>query len=519
MELNLSMTKINRYRKTGIVLIFLTAMLFSGFTLHAQKDIQTPVLDSISIDGDVPILAWFPNTDNTQGYGIIHHQWNGSTFIWEVIDTVFGINQTSYRDESVSACEASQWYRIFAYGAGVNNNSLWSDTLKTILLEPPLLDICENSIFLQWSAYENMIPNLAGYQVFASESDGPFFEVAATQPGRTFYRFRNLAQNTLYSFKIRAYNADKSRTSTSCELTLKSYTPKQPEHIFIRYATVEDNEHIKIEWVADETAPISKFKILRSDDGITFDTLSEITDLTNYNPAKVYIDQFADFNSQSYYYQIRACDSCGVDTLASANIAQTIFLTGYPSLTGTQNQLEWNTYGGWDGTGIQEYNIYRKVDDGQYLPLPINPLPGNTTSYIDEVSNQSNLKGTFSYYVEAIENNGSNGYEDFKDQSLSNEVTIEQQTTVLIPNAFGPNLVPPDNTFKPLMAFIDLEGYQLSIFNKWGQQLFNTTDPEGYWDGKFNGDYVPTDAYVYLIVYRTPEGQTIEKRGTVTVLR
>jgi len=502
----------------GIIGILLLALLLAGFRSHAQN-IQIPVLDSISIEDENPVMSWFPNTDNTLGYGIIRHEWNGSTFIWEVIDTVVGINETFYKDEAVSACEASQWYRIFAYGAGVNNNSLWSDTLKTILLEDPILDICENSIFLQWSAYENMVPELTGYQVLASESGGPFFEITSTAPDRTFYRFRNLAQNTLYTFKIRAYNSDKSRTSTSCELTLKSYTPKQPEHIFIRYATVENNEYVKIEWVADETAPISKFKVLRSDDGIAFDTLSEIIDLTNYNPAKVYIDQLADFNSQSYYYQIRACDSCGLDTLASANIAQTIYLQGYPSLSGTMNQLEWNAYGGWDLTEVEEYNIYRKVDG---VPNPngiLATVPAGITTYTDDVSGLSNLEGTFSYYVEAIENDGSNGFEDFKDQSLSNEVTIEQETMVLIPNAFGPNLAPPDNIFKPLMAFIDTEGYQLSIFNKWGQQLFNTTDPEGYWDGKYNGEYVPTDAYVYLIVYRTPEGETIEERGTVTVLR
>jgi len=512
------MNRIHRHTGLGIFLVFLLTVHFSTLNLYAQL-IQTPVLDSISIDGDVPIISWFPNTDNTEGYGIIHHQWNGSTFIWEVIDTVSVNDPPFYRDENVSACAASQWYRIFAYGAGVNNNSLWSDTLKTILLEAPILDICENSIFLQWSAYENMVPELSGYQVLASESGGPFFEVASTAYDRTFYRFRDLAQNTLYSFKIRAYNPDKSRTSTSCEVTLKSYTPKQPEHVFIRYATVENNDHIKVEWVADETAPISKFKVLRSDDGITFDTISEIIDLTNYNPTKVYIDELADFNSQSYYYQIRACDSCGVDTLASANVAQTIHLTGYPSLTGTSNLLEWNKYGGWDVTGVEEYNIYRKVDGIENPNGILATVSSSETTYADDVSSLSNLEGSFSYIVEAIENEGDNGFEDIKDHSFSNEITIEQETTVLVPNAFSPSLAPPDNIFKPLMAFINPDGYQLSIFNKWGQQLFNTSDPEGYWDGKFNGEYVPTDAYVYLIVYRTPEGQTLEKRGTVTVLR
>jgi gliding motility-associated-like protein len=182
------------------------------------------------------------------------------------------------------------------------------------------------------------------------------------------------------------------------------------------------------------------------------------------------------------------------------------------------NQLEWNAYEGWDRNEVQEYNVYRKVDG---VPNPTGPLAtvdGLTTSYIDDVSNLSNVEGSFSYFVEAVENDGFNGFEDFKDQSRSNEIIIEQETKVIIPNAFTPGL-PPDDVFKPLVAFIDLEGYQLSIFNKWGQMIFQTTDPTRGWDGRYNGEFVPTDAYVYLIVYRTPEGQTIEERGTVTALR
>ncbi len=515
--------------KTGISKIYRPIRLAIGFSLlfilpicngnsHAQN-IPIPQLDSISIDGSNPILSWFPNTDNTLGYIVIRHDWNGSTYIWRIIDTVFGINQTNYTDNNVNACEASQWYRMIAFGAGVNNNSLWSDTVKTIFQEPPILDICENSVFLQWSEYVNMTPELAGYQILASKSGSPYFEVASTGPGRLYYKFRNLVQNTLYSFKIRAFNSGKTRTSTTCERTLQSYTPKQPEHIFIRYATVENNEHIKLEWIADTTAPISKFKILRSDNGFNFDTISEISDLKTYNPSRVYIDQLADFNTQSYFYQIRACDSCGVDTLASANIAKTIYLSGYPSPTGTTNQLEWNAYEGWDRTEVQEYNIYRKVDDVQNPSGSLATVDGLTTSYIDDVSGLSNLEGSFSYFIEAIENDGFNGSEDFKDQSRSNEITIELDPKVIIPNAFGPNLPPPDNEFKPLIAFIDTESYQLSIFNKWGQMLFETSDPNKGWDGRYNGEYLPTDAYVYLIVYHTPEGQTIEKMGTITVLR
>ena len=503
-------------RRIIFAILFLP-LFFSSFDSAAQL-MQTPQWDSISITSNHhPILSWFPNTDNTVGYVIIRRDWNGSTFIWHDIDTVVGITQTHYIDQKVNACDSSRWYRLFAYGQGTNNNSLWSDTLRTIYLAPPEWNVCESTVFLQWSSYMHMIPDLAGYRILASESGGPFFEIASVGPAETSYTLRqNLQQNTLYSFRVRAFNGGSSRTSSSCAVTLETHTPQQPDSVYIRYVTVENNDHIKLEWVANTTAPISKYKILRSVDKMTWDNIGDLTDLTGYDPDKEFIDATADFQIQSYYYQIRTCDSCGVDTLASDNIARTIQLTGFPTLTGDENMLKWNEYEGWKNTGVEEYKIYRSVDNGSWTE--IDQVSPGTTFYTDDVSGFTGNLGTFRYYVEAFENDGSSGFENFKDQSRSNEITIEQETRVIIPNAFTPGK-PPNDLFKPLLAFIDVNGYSFSIYNKWGQMIFSTDDPSEGWDGTYKGEYVPTDAYVYLIVYRTPEGQTIEKRGTVTVVR
>jgi len=510
------MTRLFKHTRPGIVFILLIIFhLFHG-NLFAQ--LQTPQVDSISIYNGSPKIAWFPNTDNTLGYPILKFSFDGFIYNWKEIDTVWGATSTFYYDSTVNACEENPPYKLYASWTGNPNNSNWSKTLRTIYLRKPELDKCNNSIKLSWTPYLNMIPELTGYQILAKENNGPFYEAGETLSQDTTFVHQSLIDGVTYTYMIRAFNPDKSRTSSSCERSLKVKTLKLPEHIFVRYATVENNEHIKIEWVADEAAPISIFKILRSEDGNNFAVIGEIYDTTNFNPAKIFIDETADFNAQSYYYQIRACDSCQVDMLASENIARTIHLTGAPSLSGTSNLLEWNEYEGWDRTGIEGYNIYRKVDN---VPNPsgiLVTLPAGSNSYTDDVSGLSNLEGSFNYVVEAVENDGSNGFEDFKDRSKSNEIIIEQETKVIIPNAFTPGL-PPNDVFKPLIAFIDLEGYQFSIFNKWGQMLYKTTDPTQGWDGQYKGGFVPADAYVYLIVYRTPEGQTIEKRGTVTVVR
>jgi gliding motility-associated-like protein len=115
--------------------------------------------------------------------------------------------------------------------------------------------------------------------------------------------------------------------------------------------------------------------------------------------------------------------------------------------------------------------------------------------------------------VEAVEKNGNLA------KSISNQIVIEMETKVQVPNAFIPEGLPPDNEFKPSLTFVDKQSYELLIFNKWGQMLFSTKDSEEGWDGKFNGGYVPADAYVYRIRVKSPDGLDFNKQGTVTVIR
>jgi len=293
----------------------------------------------------------------------------------------------------------------------------------------------------------------------------------------------------------------------------------QPDWVYLRYATVENNEHVVLTWTVGNDAPISKFKILRSTDDSFYETIGENIQNGDFKPSTFFIDTTADFNAQSYFYKIRVCDSCGVDRLASENIARTIHLSGIPGITGNANDLSWNHYEGWDfgNSGIDFYKIFRKVngtDNGIDDPL----FPSETT-YLDEVSAFSTSEGVFNYYIVAYEKDGNNGFETFKDFSISNEIEIKQETRAILPNAFTPGRL-PDDKFKPILAFIDIDGYSLAIFNKWGQLIFITEDPSGDgWDGKFKGELVPSDSYVYQLKYRTPQGQNLEKMGTVTVIR
>jgi gliding motility-associated-like protein len=96
---------------------------------------------------------------------------------------------------------------------------------------------------------------------------------------------------------------------------------------------------------------------------------------------------------------------------------------------------------------------------------------------------------------------------------------------LVFPNAFNPNsTITVNNMFKPLGTTSTLANYKLLIYNRWGQLLFESDDPEEGWDGTYNGEQVPMGTYVYTAVFTSfesgvLEAQEFKKSGSVTLVR
>ena len=62
--------------------------------------------------------------------------------------------------------------------------------------------------------------------------------------------------------------------------------------------------------------------------------------------------------------------------------------------------------------------------------------------------------------------------------------------------------------------------YELRVYNRWGNLVFESDDVENAWDGRFNDSPAPSDVYIYQAQYRfvdTEEFQTV--RGQLTIVR
>ncbi|AEA44385.1 gliding motility-associated C-terminal domain-containing protein [Fluviicola taffensis] len=90
-----------------------------------------------------------------------------------------------------------------------------------------------------------------------------------------------------------------------------------------------------------------------------------------------------------------------------------------------------------------------------------------------------------------------------------------------LPNVFSPNNSGPEanNTFGLLGTLPCLETYQLLVFNRWGEQVFETQSTELFWDGTYKGKPQNTGVYFYRVDMKLVNGEEIKKSGNITLVR
>ncbi len=89
---------------------------------------------------------------------------------------------------------------------------------------------------------------------------------------------------------------------------------------------------------------------------------------------------------------------------------------------------------------------------------------------------------------------------------------------IFFPNAFTPNKDGLNDSFKPVIIATPVI-YQFRIYNRFGQQIFKTSDPRQGWDGTVGNTAQETGAYVWMCTYQFSGGKKNVISGTVILMR
>jgi gliding motility-associated-like protein len=89
---------------------------------------------------------------------------------------------------------------------------------------------------------------------------------------------------------------------------------------------------------------------------------------------------------------------------------------------------------------------------------------------------------------------------------------------IFVPSAFTPNGDGKNDVLKPYTVGISKLSY-FNVYNRWGQLVFTTTELGKGWDGIFNGNPQPANAYVFSTEGTDYTGKTVYRKGTTVLIR
>jgi hypothetical protein len=225
-----------------------------------------------------------------------------------------------------------------------------------------------------------------------------------------------------------------------------------------------------------------------------------------------YIDEDVDLTAGPYYYQIGAGLSQCDDISIASNIVSSLFLEGsIETYTETALIIGLSAF---QFPGVQNVRLYRQMPDSDVW---VDAGPINLPSFTDDLSADiAVIAGEIRYKL--VAEYGSETIE-------SNWVTVLISTGLEIFNAFHPHSTVSERNkyFRPRLTGIVPTYYGLSIFNRWGQEIFAIENPDPTWDGwdgiDLNGHETPPGVYGYRFEYQVGSNPRQEHTGTVTLVR
>lgn len=438
------------------------------------------------------------------------------------LDTVHGYNSTFWYDtfSGQNPGDSSLLYGIAAMDS-CGNLGLVSTTFNTIHLQAEL-DQCISSMRLSWNQYAGWGTDIREYEIMRRDGAGaPLVSIATIPANNMTYTYidnQNLVQDTVYCYEIQAIRSNDS-VAYSNGVCVQAKVIKAPELTYIRKVNVDTaTSLITVSFISDTAASSARYILERGTSTSDFQEIAsvDVSQSVVVGPFHTfsYTDPEAKSADRSYLYRVVAYDFCD-QAFDTSEVASSIFLQGVPAIDFT-NELKWNDYTSWLG-GLETYTVHRFIPSVDLAYLPLNTTGSGSPVYNDDITDFTDNDGNYLYFIEALE--GNTNPLGLKDTVHSNVITVIQQPRIFFPNAFLPLGV--NREFRGKGVFIEEgKGFNMQVYNRWGEKLFETTDFTLGWDGRAaNDEFVMPGVYVYVVNFLGKNNKTYSQKGTLTILR
>lgn len=469
---------------------------------------EDPRLSYVTINNGFAEIYWEHSpTADVDGYivgikdGAAYLDHDTTAYVNFLIDDFTG--RPTYR----YPCDESVTYVLRAKDQCGNQSSgiiNYNQLHHTIHITGDIESHCNRQGTLHWNQYINMDPPVTAYEIYRSEN-GNMAEVAgvvaATSSGTYSYTDTlMLNSGSLYTYSVKAVNGVNTEGSQSCQLYFSPIIESITD-FDLDLVTVSDDNYITLQSSGSPDELMDKVNVYR---GTASSASLELIFTGNWNGSPVTLSDYeAKVHQESYYYQVVALDACGYE-LAESRVYRSILLE-LSSPERSHVRLNWNAFVGWDES-LKGYQIYRL--EGGLLSAGFPKEVGPQTLVFNDIISDAGA-GKITYYVEAIHEDGR--------KSISNTVQIIPEAVVQVPTAFRIGGYTPE--FRPLLRNVEPSAYLFTIYNRWGQLVFETADIDVAWDGSTNGSLSPPGVYIWMVNYSDYNGNKSSVKGAVTLIR
>lgn len=409
---------------------------------------------------------------------------------FQLVGETNSINDTNYTDNNnglglisgVTYC-----YRVIAYYPDGTESKASEEVCEQLIKDVPIIthasvnatSTTSGSIFVDWSKPTEfdavLYPGPYRYLIYRGQgtsSSLTLIDSTATINDTTYTDNLLNTKDFQYFYRVDMYNL----TAGARDLMGKSTVASS---VFLNL--IPSDNQITLAW--SESVPWTNTQhVIYKQNPITF-----VFDSLDITSNSTYVDT-ALVNGETYCYQVKSIGSYSSSGLISPiinfsqeNCAEPIdnvkpcapLLTIEAVCDTQQNKLSWiNPTTLNCDNDILGYNIYKadSVSEDYYLVASL--TDGNLLSFIHE--NLASIAGC--YVITAVDSVGN-------ESVFSDSVCVDNCPNYSLPNIFTPGSDGFNDVFKPF-PYRYVESVEMKIFNRWGNLVFETTNPDIMWNGK-----------------------------------
>ena len=331
-------------------------------------------------------LVWKDNSDNELGFKIERKEWETGTYL-EI--GITGMNEATFSDSGL-APDITYYYRVRAYNELGNSNYSNEDSVTTAAPVAPsdlnATPVSYNAIDLVWTDNSN---NETGFRIYRKMWEtGTYLEIGYVGEDITAFSDSGLSANTIYYYKVLAYNPiGNSPFSSEDSATTFDTIPIAPSGLIASFVS---ETIINLVWT-DNSNNESGFKIERKE--------WETGTYTEIGAADANILTYSDSGlvpNTIYYYRVFAYNLVGNSDYSNEDSASTFDTIPLPPSGLDATAVSYNAIDlVWTDNSNNElgFRIYRKMwETGTYIEI------GTVSADVSAFSDSGLSANTIYYY-------------------------------------------------------------------------------------------------------------------------